>query len=83
MMPLSWSANGRLEPQKSMVKRSQEKPRNATSTMNARMGSSFATVVTAFITAACLRPRVRPKKISQLSALTEIASTQRLEKAGK
>ena len=83
MMPLSCSPNGRLEPQKSRVKRSQEKPRNATSTMKATMGTSLATVVTAFITAACRRPRVSPKKMSQLNAETDTASTHRLEKAGK
>ena len=69
-------------PQKSVVKRSHEKPRNATSTINARMGTSFATVVTTFITAACFRPRVSPHRISQLIADTAIANTQRFCSTG-
>ena len=50
----------------------------AARTMNAKIGSSLATVVTALSTAAWCTPRASTAKITQVSTVTALAETQRL-----
>ena len=84
-MPCSCCENGIVEPspQKSKVNLSQEKPRKATRTMKQRIGTSLATVVTTFITAACFTPRVSMMKMPHVITDTAAANTHRLFSGAK
>ncbi len=73
--PVPSSPKVARRPQKSAVKTSGWKPTNATMMRNARMGSSFAAVVTMLSSAACRTPRASTPKMTQVITETPMALT--------